>query len=422
MFTGFASENIPAIKVWDTSNAEPSSNQYIIHLSDDCAPLQFIKGGNTQSGFSNATVLLYLPSAPVEGKRIKIMFHRFNGSGYYGGFCYIYCSDPVGGTSAQIYRLGYGQTIDLVWSSQFLNVQRGGTAVTPLIRTGWISENQGPLTAGNYNSIALGYNVTAPYPSTITIGNNCSNYGGLVLGTSAGGVGGGTAINGSVNSSGGVAIAGTANGNSGVAIVGTQSGNYSTSVGGESNNASVTYATVIGGGNSNANGTYSSILGGYYGITRGITGYTVFPASNIPIAAASGNSQAAVLVLGVQTTNATATILRSDTSAATTTNQLILPDNSAYYFKGSITAGVTGAGNSSMWSFEGGIKRGAGVGTTAIVGTPVINVIARDAGASTWSFTLTADTTNGGLAVTVTGQAATTIRWVCKIETTEMTY
>jgi hypothetical protein len=35
---------------------------------------------------------------------------------------------------------------------------------------------------------------------------------------------------------------------------------------------------------------------------------------------------------------------------------------------------------------------------------------------------LTADTTNGGLAVTVTGQAGTTIRWVCKLETTEVTY
>jgi hypothetical protein len=35
---------------------------------------------------------------------------------------------------------------------------------------------------------------------------------------------------------------------------------------------------------------------------------------------------------------------------------------------------------------------------------------------------VTADTTNGGIAVTVTGAAATTIRWVCKINTTEMTY
>jgi hypothetical protein len=45
-----------------------------------------------------------------------------------------------------------------------------------------------------------------------------------------------------------------------------------------------------------------------------------------------------------------------------------------------------------------------------------------DAGAATWVVAVTADTTNGGIAVTVTGAAATTIRWVCKINTTEMTY
>jgi hypothetical protein len=49
-------------------------------------------------------------------------------------------------------------------------------------------------------------------------------------------------------------------------------------------------------------------------------------------------------------------------------------------------------------------------------------VIAQDVGAATWVLAITADTTNGGIAVTVTGQAATTIRWVTKIETTEVTF
>jgi hypothetical protein len=74
-----------------------------------------------------------------------------------------------------------------------------------------------------------------------------------------------------------------------------------------------------------------------------------------------------------------------------------------------------------MWSFEGGIKRGASAAATTLIQS-VINPVAADAGASSWIVALSADTTNGGLAVTVTGQAATTIRWVCKIETTEMTY
>ena len=87
-----------------------------------------------------------------------------------------------------------------------------------------------------------------------------------------------------------------------------------------------------------------------------------------------------------------------------------------------VIAGVTGAGNTKAWTLEGAIKRGAGVGTTAIVGTVITTIVAADAGASTWTVTATADTSNGGLAITVTGQAATTIRWVARAESTEMTY
>ena len=197
---------------------------------------------------------------------------------------------------------------------------------------------------------------------------------------------------------------------------------WATVAGGGYNQATAQSATVMGGDDNSATSIGSSVLGGVYGTTRGIIGMQASPACNTPISGSQGVSQSSLLILGRQTTDATAPILRSNTSAAGTTNQVILPDNSAYYFKGRIIAGVTGAGNTSAWTFEGAIKRGAGVGTTAIVGTVNTSLVARDAGASTWSFTATADTTNGGLAITVTGQAATTIRWVCKIETTEMTY
>jgi hypothetical protein len=146
------------------------------------------------------------------------------------------------------------------------------------------------------------------------------------------------------------------------------------------------------------------------------------PACENPIADAGGVSQAALLVLGVQTTDATATALRSNTSAAGTTNQVILPNNSAYFFRGEVVSGVTGGGDTKGWTIEGVIKRGAGVGTTALVGTPTVTSLYADAGAATWALAVTADTTNGGLRVTFTGQASTTIRTVCQIRTTEMTY
>jgi len=192
--------------------------------------------------------------------------------------------------------------------------------------------------------------------------------------------------------------------------------------GGRLNVASGDYSAVGGGREHIANSAFSTVSGGAYGSTRGVIGYHAFPACNGPIVPVPGGlSQAGLLVLGAETTDATPTVIRSNTSAASTTNQLILPNNSAYYFKGSVIANVTGAGDTKSWTFDGQIKRGANAAATTLTGSTVSSPYA-DAGASTWAAALTADTTNGGLAVTVTGQAGTTIRWVCKLETTEVTY
>lgn len=187
------------------------------------------------------------------------------------------------------------------------------------------------------------------------------------------------------------------------------------------NTASGTASFIGGGANNTANSSYSCISSGVWATTRSIQGNNVFSSGN-PLGSSAGLSQTGLITLATQTTNATATVLTCDGSAASGTNQVILPNNSAYYFRGSVIAGVTGAGNAKAWSFEGAIERGANAASTAIIGTAIVNTIAQDAGASTWTIAVEADTTNGGLKVTVTGQASTTIRWVCKIETTEMTY
>ena len=191
-------------------------------------------------------------------------------------------------------------------------------------------------------------------------------------------------------------------------------------IGGSSNLASGNLSVAIG-GQSNTTNSSNSIVSGGYGITRSIIGNAVFSPHDGAVSFSNGNSQSAILIVGRQTTDATPTVLRCDGSSPGTTNQVILPNNSAYYFCGSIVCGVTGAGNSSAWTFEGLIKRGANAASTVIVQS-VVNLVGQNTGASTWVAAISADTTNGGLAVTVTGQASTTIRWVCKIETTEMTY
>lgn len=200
------------------------------------------------------------------------------------------------------------------------------------------------------------------------------------------------------------------------------SGGYSVVGGGVNNTASDSSATVAGGESNTANSAYSFVAGGRRGTTRSIIGNHVFPACNQPVAAISGASQAALLILGRITTDATPAVLSSNNSPATNNNQVTLFNDSAYSFSGEVIAGVTGAGNTARWVISGAIKRGANPAATALVGTPTVTMTHFDAGAATWVVAVTANTTTGSLAITVTGAAATTIRWVAKIETTEMTF
>ena len=210
---------------------------------------------------------------------------------------------------------------------------------------------------------------------------------------------------------------------SGLAYNNIASGNGSVIGGGYANQATAQGSVSIGGYNNLSTGTYSSLLGGSFGTSRSIVGNLVSSACQTPVASNNGINQSALLILARQTTDATPTVLASNSSAAGTTNQVILPNNSAYYVRGSIVAGVTGGGDSSSWTFQGTIKRGANAAATSLVAAITATLVSQDTGAALWGgVTITADTTNGGLAVTVTGKASTTIRWVCKVETTEMTY
>jgi hypothetical protein len=185
---------------------------------------------------------------------------------------------------------------------------------------------------------------------------------------------------------------------------------------GNSNIASGSGAIALGVSNT-ASGS-SSLACGCVAFTKGVTSLFAL-GSNV---SGLGKNQLNQLVLGVQTTDATPTILRSNTIAASATNQLALQNNSALYVEGLVIANVTGAGDTSSWEITATVKRGANAASTALVGTPTVTVAHQDAGASGWVVAVTADTTNGCLAVTVTGQAATTIRWTCTLFASEVAF
>lgn len=490
MFTGFATENTPAIKVWNYwLSLASSSATRTIGLSDDCPPIHVF---NTGAGVT--PIQVYLPSCPIEGKTITIINQRFSPNTQN---IRIYSSDSSnGGDSLLLYSLGQGASITLFYSKEVIS---GGTVVGGYA-SGWIVLNGMPACANNSYAISIGgtsnsavssnsaviggNNNNSTGSNAITVGgssNTSSGSSAIVIGGSTNTASGGSSavvggsgntvgatsavtlggINNNITSTGfysatlasdGGNISGTASaaiasstptlaisGNNAAAIAtnsysltsdrsailggsaNTVSLANSVVIAGTSNTSSGGGSVVVGGTQNAANALYSIVSGGAYGTTRSIIGNFVTPASNSPVAVKAGATQSATLLLGRITTDSTATALTSNASAASTTNQVILPNNSAYYFRGSVIAYSAG-GDAKAWTFEGAIKRGATAASTAIVGTVILNVTASDPAGGFFGLTVTADTTNGGLAVSGVGQFGITVRWVCKVETTEVTY
>ena len=137
----------------------------------------------------------------------------------------------------------------------------------------------------------------------------------------------------------------------------------------------------------------------------------------------SGAIQGGLHVLYVNTTDATAVALSTSNSAASTTNQVILPNNSAYSFSGTIIARENAAAGSdyASWEIKGALLRDANAAST-VLGNGIQNKLYATSGASAWAIALSADTTNGGLKIEVTGAASTNIRWVATVNTSEVTY
>lgn len=206
------------------------------------------------------------------------------------------------------------------------------------------------------------------------------------------------------------------------ATIGGGSANNATSTntavaGGASNNATARGAAIAGGESNTASGEYSSINGGLQGTARGSYGAEARASGRFSTA---GDAQRERFIQRRATTDATATVLSNDGAAPAAATSIVLPNNSAYGFRGRLIARNAGNGDCSHWEFKGTIRRGANAAATALVSSVTPAVVAQDAGASTWAVSVTADTTNGGLTITVTGVAATNIKWVADVETVEV--
>lgn len=255
-------------------------------------------------------------------------------------------------------------------------------------------------TATGAGAMALGGSRASGADSfAAAVANNTSSYGA----TGANGV----AIGYLAKASGASSIAIAANS-------ATASGSGSISIGGY--NYGVT-ASAVGsiaiGDDCTASATSAISLG--YGANSNVRGKLAYGAR---LFSAAGLGQYATFVIGCATTNATATVLTPDGSGGQ--SSVPLPNNSAYAFTGTVVARRQAAGGteSSAWKVEGLIRREGTAGSTTLVASTVTAI----SNVPGWTLALSADTTNGGLAVTATGAASTNIRWVATIQTSEVTY
>jgi hypothetical protein len=219
----------------------------------------------------------------------------------------------------------------------------------------------------------------------------------------------------------------------------TASGVESVVGGGNGNTASGARANVAGGMQNTADGLQSWVPGGLQASARGHHGRGAWSAGRF--GSSGSDAQAGEFVLRASATDATPTRLTSNGAAPSASNTVNLPNNGTYRLKLLVVAQQTGggagsAGDCASWECDVLIKRGANAAATALVGgrsfnnTPAIAAITagtpfgpgmRDAAAAGWTLTLAADTTNGGLAVTGTGEANKTIRWVARVMSVEVT-
>lgn len=204
----------------------------------------------------------------------------------------------------------------------------------------------------------------------------------------------------------------------------TASGTAAAVGGGQANTASGTFAAVAGGQSNIAGGSMSWSPGGLQADARATHGKGVFASGQF---AASGDAQAGEHVLRRQTTDATQTRLTSDNAAAGAANSIPLPNNGTYMVRlravARQTAGTAGTvGDSAGFEVSALVRRGANAAATVLAaggGAAVVPAL-NDAGAAAWRLAVAADTTNGGIAVSGTGEANKTILWVARIASAEV--
>ena len=300
--------------------------------------------------------------------------------------------------------------------------------------------------ATNSNAIAIGQNAQSTGSSSLAIGKttSASSSQGSAIGSGSGGVGAVATVGAGAMALGCSRASGT---DSFAAAIASNSSSYgatgANSVAiGQNSKATGTGSVALGYGSVSSN-IYSVSIGKATSATA-ISSVSIGSDSKATATAAialgssayaynynqfafgsgdfgpDGSAQASKYILRRSSVDATPVVLTANNSTPNTTNQIILLNNSAHAFHGTIVARQQASAGtaSAAWKVEGLIRREGSAGTTVLVNsaTTVLD------NTPSWGLALSADTTNGGLKIEAIGAASTNIRWVATIHTSEVTY
>ena len=175
-------------------------------------------------------------------------------------------------------------------------------------------------------------------------------------------------------------------------------------------------ANLIGGGYNviSSGATYSSCIAAQQAQTF-MVGEQAYACGQF---ASAGDAQISLVVGRIQSSNATPIELGLYSS----TDKIKLANDSTYLFDCDIVARNTATDTESkVWNLKFGIRRGTSAANTSLIGTPTKTIFGEDTGTAGWDINVTADTTNGRPNISVTGEAAKTIRWVASTRITKVT-
>lgn len=208
------------------------------------------------------------------------------------------------------------------------------------------------------------------------------------------------------------------NGNGGIllgSLTNTQRG-VNSLAGGRFTTANGFASFAYGSGNV-INGDFSVGLGNGSGDNLA-TGKLVFASS--PFSNVAASCQIGWQVLQAISTGTSPVIPTSNGSALGATNSAPLKNNSVQSIDFIISAFDTVTLDSARWTIKSQFKRGASAATTSpVFGGGLATADFTSAGASAWTATLSADTTNGCVKLTLVGAGSNPIRWTVKTQTTE---